>query len=575
MLLPRLRHSLSRSASLYASVGSGILTLAVAVLVLSYAFLQVEQALKLAHAQARTDAHALVKDVQTLFTRLNGDANLGCDARSMVLMRSALAQSRHVQSIGIKSAQGDGGQSGLLCDTITGLEGNLFAGSAIQGGSAHHTLRFDDLTLLVDAHKWGVVQSGAAASVPFVGDIRVRTVALGFYHQGRWYRIIEGREPRSHWRHSIEHRVGEPYVLRTQWKPFGVDDPAHFAQWWRAYLSFFALVLALAVFAYMVRRVLFVSLLRWSEERYRLVGLLGRLHICMLYQPIVDMRSGQVVGCEALLRVRKSSRSVGDDPVMTSAEGAPAQIGALDGPAEILGAVHAHGLERTLDDLVLETVIDDVTQHLAPYLEQLGKEAAGESGVCADRGFHVAVNLFPVSFKAERLHARIVQRLKQRGLGSLPANLRLGLEIVERDVDRAISEDVRGLRERGYSISVDDFGTGYSNLERLASTAPCYLKIDQSFVAKLSGSSNPSMIPGIMMLAQSMGSRVIAEGVETEVQRQALLGIGVHFAQGYLFSRPVTMAKMVDMLSGQATLAPPAVNPGTSSETVDANLVPV
>jgi len=83
------------------------------------------------------------------------------------------------------------------------------------------------------------------------------------------------------------------------------------------------------------------------------------------------------------------------------------------------------------------------------------------------------------------------------------------------------------------------------------------------------------MIPGILMLAKSMGSRVIAEGVETEVQRQALLGMGVHFAQGYLFSRPVTMAKMVDMLSGQATLAPPAVNPGTSSETVDANLVPV
>jgi len=62
------------------------------------------------------------------------------------------------------------------------------------------------------------------------------------------------------------------------------------------------------------------------------------------------------------------------------------------------------------------------------------------------------------------------------------------------------------------------------------------------------------MIPGIMMLAQSMGSRVIAEGVETEVQRQALLGIGVHLAQGYLFSRPVTMAQVVVMLGGRGAI---------------------
>jgi EAL domain-containing protein (putative c-di-GMP-specific phosphodiesterase class I) len=102
---------------------------------------------------------------------------------------------------------------------------------------------------------------------------------------------------------------------------------------------------------------------------------------------------------------------------------------------------------------------------------------------------------------------------------------------------------LENLRQRGIMISLDDFGTGYSSLSYLHQYPIQTLKIDRSFItelpadlAQLDGNQGLAVVRGIQVLADSLQMQVIAEGIEEEYQRQALLRIGTRYAQGFLFS---------------------------------------
>jgi len=89
-------------------------------------------------------------------------------------------------------------------------------------------------------------------------------------------------------------------------------------------------------------------------------------------------------------------------------------------------------------------------------------------------------------------------------------------------------------------VAIDDFGTGYSSLAQLEYLPVDVLKIDRQFVSEIaSGSTRSGMISAILTLARTMGLRVVAEGVETEAQRNILLQLGCQYGQGYLWSRPL------------------------------------
>jgi EAL domain-containing protein (putative c-di-GMP-specific phosphodiesterase class I) len=95
-------------------------------------------------------------------------------------------------------------------------------------------------------------------------------------------------------------------------------------------------------------------------------------------------------------------------------------------------------------------------------------------------------------------------------------------------------------RTSGIEVSVDDFGTGYSALSYLKRFDVDYLKIDQSFVKSLTDDeSDKAMVEAIIVMAHKLGIKTIAEGVETEAQRDLLLSFGCDFAQGYLYSKPI------------------------------------
>jgi len=133
----------------------------------------------------------------------------------------------------------------------------------------------------------------------------------------------------------------------------------------------------------------------------------------------------------------------------------------------------------------------------------------------------------------------------------LPGNS-LVVEITEGlllDASEHVSARLLEFRDAGIQVSLDDFGTGYSSLSYLKKFDIDYLKIDKSFVANLSaGSDDLVLCEAIIVMAHKLGIKVIAEGVETAVQRDLLLAAGCDFGQGYFFSQPINAEEFERLL---------------------------
>ena len=142
-------------------------------------------------------------------------------------------------------------------------------------------------------------------------------------------------------------------------------------------------------------------------------------------------------------------------------------------------------------------------------------------------------------FRSPNFVKRVWDALRESGANAHQLKIELTESLLLQDVEDGIAK-MRALRERGVGFSLDDFGTGYSSLSYLKRLPLDQLKIDQSFVRDVLTDPNDAAIAcTIVTLAQSLGLDVVAEGVETEGQREFLLRNGCHKFQGYLFGRPV------------------------------------
>ena len=232
------------------------------------------------------------------------------------------------------------------------------------------------------------------------------------------------------------------------------------------------------------------------------------------YQPLVDLRTGRVTTCEALLRWKHPLR--GDVP-----------------PAVFIPVAEETGLIVALGEWALNRACVEAATW--PH------------------GVKVAVNLSPVQFRDRGLALQVVSALAKSGLHAQ----RLELEVTERllleDNDGTLAT-MEQLNSLGVGLSLDDFGTGYSSLNYLRKFPFHKIKIDQSFIADLGdGRDARAIIGAVASLGAGLDKIVVAEGIETEEQMELVRSQGCHEGQGYLFGKPMTGDAIRARLEAPAT----------------------
>lgn len=244
----------------------------------------------------------------------------------------------------------------------------------------------------------------------------------------------------------------------------------------------------------------------------------------LLYQPVVDLQAGRLVGMEALIRWQDPGR------------------GMLE-PGHFIPAAEETGLIVPMGQWVLTTALAQVAQWRTDVADDLW----------------VAVNISSRQLLSPGLVDDVAVAL---GAAQVPAGA-LHLEITESalmsDLESVVST-LTALRALGVGLAVDDFGTGYSSLAYLKRLPVTELKIDRSFVSGLGGPDDGydrPIVDAIVKMAQSLQLDVIAEGVETAAQRDVLHQLGVYVGQGYLWARPLPSEAMPSWLTtrtGRPTL---------------------
>lgn len=232
---------------------------------------------------------------------------------------------------------------------------------------------------------------------------------------------------------------------------------------------------------------------------------LERDELYLVYQPQLCLRTGDIIGAEVLLRWQHPRRG----PIS---------------PGEFIPLAEAHGLIGELGNFVLRTAI----QQIAEWQRKFG------------RVIRLAVNVSPRQFSEPEFVRQVATLLKFAGVDGRWLELEITESVLASDLEQAVGKLVQ-LRDLSVTTAIDDFGTGFSNLASLKRYPVDLLKIDRSFVNGLPDQENDiAIVNAIIQLARAMGLKLLAEGVETEAQRDKLKDFQCDYAQGFLFSRPIS-----------------------------------
>jgi len=251
-----------------------------------------------------------------------------------------------------------------------------------------------------------------------------------------------------------------------------------------------------------------------------------RLH----YQPIMDARTGRVSSVEALVRWADPERG-------------------LVSPLQFIGIAEETGLIVPLGEWVLN-------------------EACAQARRWLDAGWGeipVAVNLSARQFQEPELDQVVDRALQSTGCPPRMLQLEITESAIMEPVEEAL-QTMQRLTALGVQLAIDDFGTGYSSLSQLKRFPVRKLKIDRSFVNDLgSNDRGEALVDAIVALAQKLGLRTVAEGVETEHQAQWLTRLGCDELQGYLFSQPCAPQALEGWWQGRLADRPADLTPGSAA----------
>ena len=234
------------------------------------------------------------------------------------------------------------------------------------------------------------------------------------------------------------------------------------------------------------------------------------------YQPIIELATGMICKAEALIRWQHP-------------------VNGLTLPSSFIPIAEETGLITEIGDFVFTEVAAQTNQWrmLRP-------------------DFQISLNKSPVQFRNDKgSHKKWISQLQSLELNkdSIAIEITEGLLL---DAHGSVINQLRELRQGGVQIAIDDFGTGYSSLAYIKKFEIDYIKIDQTFTRNLAVNSDDLVLcEAIIVMAHKLGIKVIAEGVETQLQHDLLLTAGCDFAQGYLFSKPVPAHEFDGLLAKQ------------------------
>ena len=228
--------------------------------------------------------------------------------------------------------------------------------------------------------------------------------------------------------------------------------------------------------------------------------------IDLFYQPIIDIRSGKAVGAEALVRWQHPTHG-------------------LLAPAEFIPIAESTGLIVALGRWVLA--------------ESCREAASWRRSGLIDDAFYLSVNLSARQLQDRALLGNVSEAIDSSGLPARALVLEVTESVLIEDLVTVVAR-LQALKDLGLRLAVDDFGTGYSSLSYLGDLPIDLVKIDKSFVDRMTASpEGATMMRSVVDISRALGLVSIAEGVEWDEQLALLASLGCDAAQGYLFAKPM------------------------------------
>ena len=223
------------------------------------------------------------------------------------------------------------------------------------------------------------------------------------------------------------------------------------------------------------------------------------------YQPIIDLRTGEVAAAEALVRWHHPVHG----PIP---------------PSVFIPTAEATGAISAISDLVMTTVAENVAEWNAQDL--------------LPAGARIAVNISAAEFSRRGFVERLAATLKDADVSPSQIELEITETLLMNDLETTATR-LTALDELGFLVALDDFGTGYSSLSYLHSLPLHTLKVDRCFVGDLRDGRSETITRAILSLAHGLGIIAVGEGVETEEQRRFLVDAGCDLVQGFFFAPPL------------------------------------
>jgi EAL domain-containing protein (putative c-di-GMP-specific phosphodiesterase class I) len=265
-----------------------------------------------------------------------------------------------------------------------------------------------------------------------------------------------------------------------------------------------------------------------QKEAVRRISLENRISVGLnndqfipYYQPIYDLQTGEMRGCEALLRWNTPDRGV-----------VP--------PSEFMDVMEESSLILRAGQIVIEKAMEDLVLMRSSYSHV--------------KDFFVSINVSGRQFTDPRFLAHLEGARMHCQIPTSQVKLEL-TERVMTEGPQALST-LQECHALGYQLALDDFGTGFSSLRYLAQMPLADLKIDRSFVMKmLTDDKSLSIIRSLIFMADLLGMKLVAEGIETKEELNMLRSLKVGMGQGYLFSKPLPLADFLKLEERKKTAA--------------------